>query len=154
MNTSTALARDALPPDILMSASFDATEADVRAQMVTVEQRLDASTIDPNRYNDMLLVLQEVLNNIVEHACKGTEDVPIDLSVLLTPHSLQVETRDGGAPLPPSLLSGGAPPEVDVPVDDLPEGGFGWFIIHSLVDDMMYERHDGRNVLSFTFELD
>ncbi|WP_348540063.1 hypothetical protein [Ruegeria sp. HKCCE4148] len=33
----------------------------------------------------------------------------------------------------------------------MPEGGFGWFLIHQLTSDIQYERRDGCNRLSLRF---
>ncbi len=35
-----------------------------------------------------------------------------------------------------------------VPVEDLPEGGFGWFLIQHLAKDVSYARCTGENRLS------
>jgi serine/threonine-protein kinase RsbW len=34
---------------------------------------------------------------------------------------------------------------------DLPEGGFGWFMIHSLCKEISFEREHNRNCLTMTF---
>lgn len=99
---------------------------------------------------DLLVVLAEVMNNIVLHAYGGFEGGWIEMRVSRTATGLEVETRDAGRPLPPALLEGRAAPDPDVAMPDLPEGGFGWFIIHSLARDMMYERAAGENRLSFS----
>ena len=37
---------------------------------------------------------------------------------------------------------------------DLPEGGFGWFLIRSLTRDLTYLREDGYNMLCFCVDVD
>ena len=49
-------------------------------------------------------------------------------------------------------MPGGTPPagtlpDLGVEVQDMPEGGFGWFLIRSLVDEMTYERCNTGNCL-------
>ena len=34
-------------------------------------------------------------------------------------------------------------------IDALPEGGFGWYLIHSLTQDLDYQRDEEWNCLSF-----
>ena len=34
----------------------------------------------------------------------------------------------------------GLPQEIDRPICDLPEGGFGWFLIRDLAKDLSYQR--------------
>lgn len=151
MTGNTALAD---VPQVLLSSRFEATESGVRNQITKVSVLLDSAVVDPDRFNDMLMVIGEVLNNIVEHGCANVETAEIGLTVLQSRCNLLVETEDQGPPLPPSLLQKRDPPSIDVPIPDLPEGGFGWFMIHTLVDNMTYERRDGRNLLSFSFELE
>ena len=33
--------------------------------------------------------------------------------------------------------------------DELPEGGFGWFLIRELAHDLVYDRENGENFLIF-----
>jgi serine/threonine-protein kinase RsbW len=99
------------------------------------------------------LVLGEVLNNIVEHAY-ATNTGPIEVCVSLHNGSLACCIADGGIAMP-----GGAAPPGQLPaglagrIEDLPEGGFGWFLIRTLTSDLTYHRQDGRNRLSFTLPL-
>jgi serine/threonine-protein kinase RsbW len=99
------------------------------------------------------LVLGEALNNIVEHAYATTSG-PIEVCVTRTADALACRIADRGASMP-----GGTPPAgqlptgLDGPIDDLPEGGFGWFLIRTLTADLTYHRQDGRNHLSFTLPL-
>jgi len=97
-----------------------------------------------------LLVLGEVLNNIVEHALAEIPDAIISLNLMQTGQRILVETCDPGRPLPPDLMRVAQLPGMPETIDDMAEGGFGWFIIHSLVEDMVYEREDGQNRLSFS----
>ena len=97
------------------------------------------------------IVIAEALNNIVEHACASGEG-EIELSLKRTGGKLSVLITDRGHPMP-----GGTLPEGRLPVpdpDDLPEGGFGWFLIRSLSQDLRYCRADGRNHLFFRLDAD
>ena len=93
------------------------------------------------------IVLAEALNNIVEHACA---DLPGQIRVTVTRSDAGIfcVIRDRGRPMPGGALPAGhlAPMEAG---GDLPEGGFGWFLIRRLARDVTYDRCDGENVLSF-----
>lgn len=96
------------------------------------------------------LVLAEVLNNIVEHACRDTRDATIRVSCRFGPTDVAVAVMDNGRPLqggkaPDSVLS-----RQHDTIESLPEGGFGWFIIRRLTQDLSYRRRTGRNYLMFT----
>lgn len=97
---------------------------------------------------DMLrLCLAEALNNIVEHAYAGAAGKPIFADVAFSDTGYEVMLIDEGIPMP-----GGAPPvgenEFDMDdIENLPEGGFGWMLIRTEMDNVHYERRDGCNVL-------
>lgn len=129
--------------------SFPATAEDVSQQLCDLGQSFAAEGFPETLCANVMLVLGEVCNNIVEHA-DDVQDRDIGLRIMEMQGRLHIETRDRGIALPPRLLGAVDLPEMGTVVDDLPEGGFGWFIIHSLVDDMTYERHRGMNRLSFS----
>lgn len=99
------------------------------------------------------VVLAEILNNIVEHAycCHR----PGRLVVQIVPEDgvMVVSVEDDGAPMPEQTLPSGEPQNLAVDLHDLPEGGFGWFLIRELAEDLKYERRDGRNRLTFTLPI-
>ena len=93
------------------------------------------------------IVLAEVLNNIVEHAYA---DQAGNITLRLVRHDggLHCTVSDTGAPMPGLCLPEGRFQPLD-DLADLPEGGFGWFLIRSLVTELTYQRIDGENRLSF-----
>lgn len=103
--------------------------------------------LSPDTVMNAEIVLAEVMNNIVEHAYAAVSG---DITVTLRPtdRGLDCILTDCGAAMPGLALPEGAfQPLGDI--DDLPEGGFGWFLIRSLVEDLSYQRQDGKNRLSF-----
>lgn len=100
------------------------------------------------------LVLAEALNNIVEHAYEGTEGKPIYADVRMAHDLYEVMLIDEGKPMPNGQMPSG---DLDFDLDaleDLPEGGFGWMLIHSEMDSVEYERRDGCNVLKLKKHLE
>ncbi len=97
------------------------------------------------------IVIAEALNNIVEHAYASTEG-EIELSLIYENGKLTVLVTDGGTAMPGGRMPEGLMPEPD-PVDP-PEGGFGWFMIRSLSQDLRYFRSEGRNHLFFRLDAD
>jgi serine/threonine-protein kinase RsbW len=95
------------------------------------------------------LVLAEALNNIVEHAyAQGPGD--IEVTIRRVQGDLDCRIVDQGLPIP-----GNEPPKGQLPVrdpDDLPEGGFGWFLIRTLSRDLRYARVGCRNELTFRLD--
>ena len=98
------------------------------------------------------LVLAEALNNIVEHAYDGVIG-HIDLRLQLRSGRLLCDIFDRGAPMPNSELPTGLAPPIKTD-KDLPEGGFGWFLIRSLTENLAYGRIGARNHLSFQLNIE
>jgi len=96
------------------------------------------------------IVLAEALNNIVEHAYAHHAG-EIEITLLLHQNALICRIIDTGLPMPNDALPAGHLAQF-APTDDLPEGGFGWFLIRTLSRDLDYRRVDGRNHLSFRLE--
>ena len=93
------------------------------------------------------LVLAEALNNVVEHAYASFPG-EIEVELQRDPDQLRVHIADKGLPMPGADPPIGQLPEVGA-LDDLPEGGFGWFLIRTLVQDLTYRRVGGQNLLTF-----
>ena len=114
-------------------------------------QRLMASPLLSGLPDDLggtaEIVLAEVLNNIVEHAY-AAHDGQIVLRLSRLPDGLPCEVCDTGLPMPGLSLPEGRFQPLDT-LADLPEGGFGWYLIRSLTEGLAYRRHGGLNCLSF-----
>lgn len=96
------------------------------------------------------IVLAEALNNIVEHAYAGAAG-QIDIALRLDGGALSCQIRDRGRAMPNLALPLGVLRDFG---DDLPEGGFGWFLIHALAQGLDYARQDGQNCLRFELATD
>lgn len=93
------------------------------------------------------IVLAEIVNNIVEHAYAGAARGEVGIAFDLAPGGLWLRVWDRGAEFPGGVPPEGKPVDLAVPRGEMPEGGFGWHLIRSLVDEVTYERCDGVNRL-------
>lgn len=93
------------------------------------------------------IVLAEVLNNIVEHAYCGA-DGKIQILVARQQEYLDICIKDHGRPMPNLTLPAGELRPI-FEGQDPPEGGFGWFLIRSLTQDLRYDRVQDQNILQF-----
>ncbi|MBM3603152.1 MAG: ATP-binding protein [Alphaproteobacteria bacterium] len=125
----------------------------VRDTLHDVRQRFHAEISD-DTLGRLELVLAEVMNNVAEHAPlaqtnDGAGDLPvIHLSIVRHNTGLACALTDDGASLPAEcILPRKLPPMVS---DDLPEGGFGWFLIQDLTQALCYYREESRNYLAFS----
>ncbi|MEO0939364.1 MAG: ATP-binding protein [Pseudomonadota bacterium] len=110
--------------------------------------RLGPLQLDIEEAGTLELILAEALNNICEHAYSGQENSgPIDIACVHGPNGLQFQIEDEGAPMPGGRTPLGVSADVDVELADMPEGGFGWFLIKDLAKDVQYQRSGTRNQL-------
>lgn len=130
---------------------FEAHPQAVRQALHAALERVGGQ-LSHDRAGTLELVLAEVLNNIVEHAYEERGCGPIVLSIEPETDALLCMIDDCGTALPGRCIE---PPENTRPrPDDLPEGGFGWFLIRDLVRDLHYRRENNRNLLIFRLPLD
>ncbi len=95
------------------------------------------------------IVLAEALNNVVEHAYSDQGGGSVELVVVREAAALAFRIRDDGVMMPGGVAPPGHAHDLDVPDTDLPEGGFGWFIIREMTRDLSYQRIADRNQLTF-----
>ncbi len=99
------------------------------------------------------VVLAEVLNNVVEHAYRDTDAGQIEIALRFFTE-FEATICDRGVAMPGCALPPGAPHDLDAGKDELPEGGFGWNLIHRLTKEMDYTREGDENRLRFTLAFD
>lgn len=98
------------------------------------------------------LVLAEAMNNVVEHAYRELSGV-IELRVMNCADGLFCEVIDDGIGMRDLPLGDDPQGDPPPPLEEMPEGGFGWFLIRTLARDLRYAREGERNRLSFRIEL-
>lgn len=132
--------------------SFPADALSVRGALRAALARF-LRQMTPDEAGTLELILAEVLNNIVEHSYADSGHGTITLSMVRDRRGLSCSVSDDGVPLPVDCLTR-ADDDTDRPhPESLPEGGFGWFLIRDLAEDLGYRRENGRNLLAFRLPL-
>lgn len=122
----------------------------VRAGLIGLVATVPLCDLSADDRGTAELVLGEVLNNIVEHAYPSVPG-PIDLWLARTGAGLACKVADRGLAMRDGRAPVGAlPAGINGALEDLPEGGFGWYLIRTLTKDLQYERVQSQNHLSFT----
>ena len=133
---------------------FPGNQMAVRKALGSCMQGLAHLELTEDQKTEVELVLAEVLNNVVEHAYQERDIGVIELDVVREGDDLCVKVLDDGVPMPGGNLPGGLPHDLDsLGEQDLPEGGFGWFLIRELTQELQYRRDGCRNHLSFRMKL-
>lgn len=133
--------------------SFKATELEARSAIAETSGRLRAAGVPSARADEIEIALAEAINNVVEHAFAGSENGTVHLLCSLRPNRLDIRICDTGSPLPDERLPPGLAADLAVPRSELPEGGFGWFLIRELTSEIRYDRCGNSNHLSLRFDL-
>lgn len=134
---------------VLSRTSFRASFDNVRLAIERAVVAMAPLNLTEEEQSSVEIVLAEALNNVVEHAYD--RDNPGDIKLVLR-HGragLLVEIRDAGKPMPNGRTPVGDHPSTHLPANEIPEGGFGWFLIRELARDLIYDRENGENFLIF-----
>lgn len=129
--------------------TLDSDSLSVRAALIDLDKVLIREGVPEATRGDMQVVLAEALNNVVEHACGDRPGGRIGLQVRVLPCCIGCAITDNGRPMPGLQLPRGALPTSFGKLEDLPEGGFGWFLIRQMTADLAYNRVAGGNRLRF-----
>lgn len=99
-------------------------------------------TADRNFRHEMVTAFGEAFNNIVIHGYRDRSDGVLDIEAELSEEHMTLRLMDTGHAVD---FGGLRPPDLD----SMPERGMGVFMIHALVDEVLY-RGGAPNVLSLT----
>ena len=92
------------------------------------------------------LVLEELGLNILSYGGAGVERSPeIEITLVSEDDSLTIEVSDNGRPFNP--LEDAAVPDVEALLDERSVGGLGVHLVRTMMDDLSYQRAEGRNLL-------
>jgi len=107
-------------------------------------------SLSPEIVFNLNLVLEEAVVNIINYAYPKEEHQSIYLSARLHEGSIILVLTDTGKEFDPT-----AAPEADVTLsaDDRQIGGLGIFLIRQIMNEVRYERIEGKNVLTLEKKL-
>lgn len=106
------------------------------------------SRLDHHLLRKLELASEEVLVNIITHAYENQENKYLSVECRqVGQDDFEVVFQDDGPPFNPIE----AIPKVDLTqsIDERPIGGLGIYLIHKLIDNVIYERKGEKNILAF-----
>ncbi|MGD1897427.1 MAG: ATP-binding protein [Phormidesmis sp.] len=109
-----------------------------------VDQDIDWAQVEKR----LRLVVVEVYSNIVRHAHNEQPELPVLIRIELEDNNLSLEVWDQGEGFKLDSYSAPSP-------SDFQEGGYGWLILHRIMDRVEYQLHVGgdRNCLKLEKDL-
>ena len=92
------------------------------------------------------LVLEELGLNILSYGGVDVERSPeVEITLVSEDDSLTIEVSDDGRPFNP--LEDAVVPDVEALLDERSVGGLGVHLVRTMMDDLSYQRDEGRNRL-------
>lgn len=128
---------------------------EVRRALAEIRAGL-SSVLDEDPMNTIEIVGAEILNNVVEHGFvgKAKADASIEICAAIDGQKLVFRVIDDGIPMPGGAVPEGKARDIDPKsISALPEGGFGWGLIHMLSADLSYAYRDGKNRLQVSIDI-
>ncbi len=106
---------------------------------IAAEKKLDTTTA-----SNINLALEEAVTNVIMYAYPEGKHGLVDIGAILRDDELEFVITDSGKPFDPTAV-----PEADVTlgVEDRKVGGLGIFLVRKIMDNVRYERGDGKNIL-------
>jgi len=92
----------------------------------------------------MELVIEEIFVNVASYAYRPNVG-PVTICKTFEGNSITIDFIDGGTPYNPLEHKD---PDINAEIDDRDIGGLGIFLIKKNVDEIFYERKDGKNILT------
>ena len=93
------------------------------------------------------LSIDEILTNTISYGYDDDEPHRIEITMRRQGPALIIVIMDDSAPFD---LSATPEADIDASLDEREVGGLGLFFVHQMMDNVAYERVDGRNVVTLT----
>ena len=93
---------------------------------------------------DVHLALEEIVTNVISYGFQDQEEHHIRLGLYLEGGELRAEVEDDGKAFNPLEVTS---PDAERPLTERPAGGLGIHLVRDLIDEITYQRQQGRNVL-------
>ena len=116
-----------------------------------VEERLEAAECPMRAQMHLSVVVEEVFANIASYAyAPGTGEAIVRMEISGEPKIVTITFLDRGIAYDPLARTD---PDVTLPAEERDIGGLGVFLTKKLMDEVLYERTDGYNILTIRKKL-
>ena len=124
--------------------SVDADPAGVREVNTAFAEFAEAHAMPADVRRSISISLDELLANALSHGRTGRDPCSVSVGVDLDPERVTVIVTDDGMPFDPFARDA---PDTSLSVEERPVGGLGIHLVGQLMDQVSYQRQDGRNVV-------
>ena len=115
-----------------------------------VEEIGNEFSLTPDVVFNLTLVLEEAVVNVINYAYPPGKKESIYLSARMHEGSIILVLTDTGVEFDPTIS-----PDADITLsaEDRPIGGLGIFLIRQIMNEVRYDRVDGKNILTLEKKL-
>ena len=100
--------------------------------------------LPPAVRDDVNLALDEVVANVILHGFADSAEHNIIVRLCIDPGIVSVSVEDEGLPFNPLQTP---EPDLALPIEQRPIGGLGIHLVRNIMDELEYQRLEGRNCL-------
>jgi serine/threonine-protein kinase RsbW len=131
--------------DVAETLLLDNEPFEVSRAAAWLDDLLGNAGLSPRVIATLHVVLDEVLNNILNHAYADLESHQIEIRLTSGNAAVTLEFLDDGVPFDPTQHESAPPPRQDA---DVRAGGLGLLFVRRLMDEVTFQRVDDRNHLT------
>ncbi|MBQ8153057.1 MAG: ATP-binding protein [Prevotella sp.] len=115
-----------------------------------VDTVCEKAGIDMALIASLNLALEEAATNVVLYAYEGQEGI-VDIDAIYNTDYIKFVITDTGIPFDPTQKEDA---DTTLSAEERPIGGLGIFLVRQIMDSVIYERTDGKNVLTLIKKLE
>jgi serine/threonine-protein kinase RsbW len=106
------------------------------------------TALSPVAIDDVQLCVAEGINNVIKHSYANQVGHEVIITVTLRKELIMIEISNDGSAMDPRLLRIVTAPSTDnLPIEQLPEGGWGLYIIKTKMDEVTYHNEGQTHTL-------
>lgn len=125
---------------------FDAKVENLQDVLAFVDEQLEGRNCSIKIQMQIDIAIEELFVNVAQYAySEGSGRVKISLKWLEDPLRLSITFTDRGIPYDPLAKPD---PDITLSARERQIGGLGIYMVKKSMDDMIYERRDGQNILT------
>jgi serine/threonine-protein kinase RsbW len=141
---------DYASPSFSFRRSFTNSQKIIANLLRDIRSWMEQINLPNGIITNVQIALGEALNNIIEHGFQESDCGTIELEIKAHKTNTVITLTDNGMEfVPPDNI---CTPVHDISdIDNLPEGGFGWFLINEITSSYSFSRVCNQNQLILNF---
>lgn len=133
-----------IPQTIVVTKTFDACDIEIKNAVSFIIEQLSLIKISSEIANQITLCFEEIFSNICSYAFPNSSG-KAEISFIYKDGSITINFIDSGIPFNPIER---VDPDLSLPIDQIEIGGYGIYLVKTLMDEVNYKYENNSNVLT------